>query len=461
MNDPNDTAGGSSGTTWVYEYDRGGNMTAKKRYAYTTGTLGTVQQTVSYTYGDNNWKDKLTAYNGQTFTYDTIGNVKTAEGWTYAWMRGRYLMTITKGTAGTAGYEQHKFDYDHKGRCIGRTYIYYDTSRSKNVWRGYSYTWEGDRLVHLVTSNRVGDAGNYTTDETMHFHYDAQGKPSMLMYNGTRFGYVYNAQGDVIGIITGGLTEKVKYTYDAWGRLLSITGSSANTIGKANPFRYRAYIYDQECGLYYLRTRYYNPNWCRFINADNIFVGNLFAYCNNSPVQKNDQDGKWPQNGCVEAHGYVSEVAIIYDVSVIKGVCFDSHKNRAEFITYVGISPTDNPGDYAAGVAGVGATIAIVSQCYCADSVYDLIGMGSYVGGSVDIGLSLGFDAIFLKKTVAETTREETPIDGYQISFGLGFGLNWLHEGNSFTMIRLIEKEGVPVQTEDLKWLTKDPRNNP
>ena len=94
--------------------------------------------------------------------------------------------------------------------------------------------------MHRVTSNRVGDTGNYTTDETMHFHYDAQGKPSMLMYNGTRFGYVYNAQGDVIGIITGGLTEKVKYTYDAWGRLLSITGSSANTIGKANPFRYRA-----------------------------------------------------------------------------------------------------------------------------------------------------------------------------------------------------------------------------
>ena len=157
----------------------------------------------------------------------------------------------------------------------------------------------------------------------------------------------------------------------------------------------------------------------------------------------------------------MSEVAIIYDVSVIKGVCFDSHKNRAEFITYAGISPTDNPDDYAAGFAGVGATIAFVSQCYCADSVYDLIGMGSYVGGSVDIGLSLGFDAIVLKKTVAETTREETPIDGYQISFGLGFGLNWIHEGNSFTMIRLIEKEGVPVQTEDLKWLTKDPRNNP
>ena len=100
VNDPNDTAGGSSGTTWVYEYDRGGNMTAKKRYAYTTGTLGTVQQTVSYTYGDSNWKDKLTAYNGQTFTYDTIGNVKTAEGWTYTWNRGRQLVSIRRAQQG-------------------------------------------------------------------------------------------------------------------------------------------------------------------------------------------------------------------------------------------------------------------------------------------------------------------------------------------------------------------------
>ena len=146
----------------------------------------------------------------------------------------------------------------------------------------------------------------------MHFHYDAQGKPSMMMYNGTRFGYLYNTQGDVIGIITGGLSEKVKYTYDAWGRLLSITGSSANTIGKANPFRYRAYIYDQECGLYYLRTRYYNPNWCRFINGDILIIDNLFAYCVNNPIGLSDYTGNYADDaGTGSGISWISTAVIL------------------------------------------------------------------------------------------------------------------------------------------------------
>ena len=66
---------------WVYEYDRGGNMTAKKRYSYKTGTLGTVQQKVTYTYGDSNWKDKLTALTGEamwsTFPADYADNLLT------------------------------------------------------------------------------------------------------------------------------------------------------------------------------------------------------------------------------------------------------------------------------------------------------------------------------------------------------------------------------------------------
>lgn len=98
----------------------------------------------------------------------------------------------------------------------------------------------------MTKKERTGYMGSFTTTEKMHFHYDGQGKPAMLMYNGTRFGYLYNAQGDVIGIITGGHSEIVKYTYDAWGKLLSITGSGKDDIGKANPFRYRAYVYDQD-----------------------------------------------------------------------------------------------------------------------------------------------------------------------------------------------------------------------
>ena len=74
VNDPNDPTAGEGGTTWLYNYDRGGNILSKTYHAYTTGTPGVAHDTILYSYTDNNWKDKLTAYDGQTITYDAIGN---------------------------------------------------------------------------------------------------------------------------------------------------------------------------------------------------------------------------------------------------------------------------------------------------------------------------------------------------------------------------------------------------
>ena len=75
----------------------------------------------------------------------------------------------------------------------------------------------------------------------------------------------------------------------------------ACTLGSMQPFRYRAYVYDEETGLYYLRSRYYNPVWCRFVNADTIIQGNLFAYCVNAPVKCSDSDG-FECTVCQRAH---------------------------------------------------------------------------------------------------------------------------------------------------------------
>ena len=105
-----------------------------------------------------------------------------------------------------------------------------------------------------------------------------------------------NIQGDIIGLVdeTGSLV--VEYEYDAWGVMLSCTGSMAGTLGEANPFRYRSYYYDIETGLYYCQSRYYNPEWGRWLNADDpallglaamsgdVLSTNLFSYCNNNPV---------------------------------------------------------------------------------------------------------------------------------------------------------------------------------
>ncbi len=72
VNDHSDTRSGSNGTTWKYTYDLGGNILKKERFAYADTT--TPLETVTYTYGDANWRDKLTAVNGNAIRYDAIGN---------------------------------------------------------------------------------------------------------------------------------------------------------------------------------------------------------------------------------------------------------------------------------------------------------------------------------------------------------------------------------------------------
>lgn len=73
---------------------------------------------------------------------------------------------------------------------------------------------------------------------------------------------------NIIAITTLSGEIVVKYTYDAWGKLLSTTGSLAFDIGALNPFKYKGYYYDQESGMYYCKSRYYVPEWCRWLNAD-------------------------------------------------------------------------------------------------------------------------------------------------------------------------------------------------
>ena len=114
---------------------------------------------------------------------------------------------------------------------------------------------------------------------------------------------MFNAQGDVVALVDGAGKVVVEYSYDAWGQPLTITGSMMDTLGKANPLRYRCYVYDEETGMYYLGSRYYNPVMGRFINADNVIPGiggdlrgySAFAYCFNNPINMCDLSGHWPK----------------------------------------------------------------------------------------------------------------------------------------------------------------------
>ena len=262
VNDHSDTRSGENGTTWKYTYDLGGNILKKERFAYNDTT--TPLETVTYTYGDANWRDKLTAVNGNAIRYDAIGNPLSDGTWTYTWQNGRQLQKMQK--AGMTA----EFVYNADGLRVQKTVNGVATK----------YTLHGKNVVHMTSG----------TDE-LHFFYDAQNRPAVVVYNGVPYAYVKSLQGDIVAILDENGNTVVSYGYDACGAPLWCTGELAETLGKVQPFRYRGYVFDEETGLYYLRSRYYSSILSRFICSDTLIEANTFAYCLNNPIIRVDEDG--------------------------------------------------------------------------------------------------------------------------------------------------------------------------
>ena len=178
----------------------------------------------------------------------------------------------------------------------------------------------------------------------MHFFYDAQGRPAKVRHNGTIYSYILNLQGDIVGIIDTNGNVVVEYKYDAWGKALFTTGTLAGTLGALNPLRYRGYIYDEETGLYYLRSRYYNPLVGRFVSADELLgekllTVNVFSYCWNRPITKADKSGKfaaavavggWIVSG---SWGFFAKILGALGVAAIAGLAAEGTKQRPRAVS--------------------------------------------------------------------------------------------------------------------------------
>ena len=168
------------------------------------------------------------------------------------------------------------------------------TDSEGNVGSKYYYYYEGGLLTYMKYNSLV-----------MRFTYDAQGKPVSMTYDGNTYYYALNLQGDVMALLDSSGNEVVSYHYNAWGKLLNTTASTTGmlySLALYNPLRYRGYVYDRETGLYYLQSRYYNPEICRFVSADDVdLLGandavisyNLYAYCSNNPVTRADDGGQF------------------------------------------------------------------------------------------------------------------------------------------------------------------------
>ncbi len=189
-------------------------------------------------------------------------------------MRGRQL----------SAYGSNTYKYDANG-------IRLEKKTASGVT--HKYWTEGERIHREYRSN----------GETLWYYYDASGIEG-FSHSGVRYHYLKNLQGDIVGITNSDGNLVAQYFYDAWGNHKVCDGNgyentSAGFIGNVNPFRYRGYYFDRETGLYYLQSRYYDPEFGRFINADDVsFLDpttlgglNLYTYCGNNPVMCVDPTG--------------------------------------------------------------------------------------------------------------------------------------------------------------------------
>ncbi|MBE6713377.1 MAG: RHS repeat-associated core domain-containing protein [Ruminococcaceae bacterium] len=237
-------------------------------------------------------------------TYDALGNpLQYRDGIALTWTNGRKLATFTKDSKTTT------FTYDGEGNRI----------RKQGANNTVDYTVIGGVIY---AEKRTSAATNI-----LHFLFDETGNRIGFVHNNTdTYYYRFNLQGDVTGIYNSAGYLITEYTYDAWGKLLSMTGSNT-LIGLINPIRYRGYYYDMETGLYYLNSRYYDPETCRFINADGLLstgqgvLGyNMFAYCGNNPVNRADPSGQgWIDDLSKGLTNFVKEIS--FPISQLTFVC--------------------------------------------------------------------------------------------------------------------------------------------
>ena len=281
------------GKTTIFSYDAGGNMSEKIEYDFTfVENLDCIIGTsIPYSYPISGWKDQLMSYNGERFEYDALGNPTTYRNKTLKWSHGRQLDKFA---------DIAEFTYNVNG---------VRTSKKSNGFTTRYYLNGNQILMQKDASNELK------------FFYGADGVTGFHLKNNVideDFYYKKNVQNDVIGIYSTQGTQIARYSYDSWGNCLTEYLQSDGTYAKIendymvndtsiinrfiafkNPFRYRSYYYDFETNLYYLNSRYYDPEIGRFINADNLsnltpdtLNGlNLYAYCINNPVLFIDENG--------------------------------------------------------------------------------------------------------------------------------------------------------------------------
>ena len=269
--------------------------------------------------------------------------------------------------------------------------------------------------------------------------YDADGSPVGMQYRtaGMAEGVLYtfwfekNLQGDIVAVYNESGMKIISYTYDAWGRAAATASNmtGTNTYAIHNPFRYRGYYYDSETGLYYLRSRYYNPEWGRFLNADGqvnsgLLGSNLFVYCQNNPIAYIDPFGDCPYH-----NSYNDDCKICYQERMNAYLAGYTHEDESELFAYkprdpsAFVKPQGNVDKFSYSDAQTMVTLTMTtfgtSLGFAMTTAFE-----AGVAGTVGFGVSVPISVLFRWCNPDLKNGQKWVLTGYDVGVGLvGIGL--------------------------------------
>ena len=294
----------------------------------TTRTGNSAGSTKTFDY-DEAHLDRLTSYNGKTITYNANGGVASYDGWDYVWSKGK--LSSIRNSAGNSSRainppvylptKTYSFTYNALGQRVTSNYTNYlsddaivsvGTGEVVDYTKQYKYDHAGRLIAEVINGEKYG-VGSYS--ETLRYLYDDSSIVGVQYTNGANTNAYYflkNLQGDVIAIYDANGAKVVTYSYDAWGNCTIDSTTTDYDLAHANPIRYRGYYYDENTKLYYLNSRYYSPEFRRFISPDdtnylvpkNVNGCNLYCYCGNDPILYIDPNGTLAYTAWYDGEGY-------------------------------------------------------------------------------------------------------------------------------------------------------------
>ena len=350
---------GSGNVLKAYTYDSFGQLTDEtnnildKTFQYVYNGIGNITSvkvngaTTQFGYSSAHL-DRLTSYGGQAITYDAIGCPVRYGNKLLTWNKGKLVKICDDVDENSSeSSESVEFTYNAYGQRVSKVYTYNPgPDYSGNFLIGSTTTYDYDfsgRLIHEACEQDFTESASVTNEFV--YLYDESGIIGCAYYvNGSLNGNYYyqrNLLGDIVGIYNTSGTKVVGYAYDAFGNCTTTLGAN-NEFSKINHFRYRGYYLDRETNLYYLNSRYYNPEWRRFISPANVSSLNpkavnglnLYVYAGDDPVNASyptptmiSQSYVYASNG----YGILSSKSITNNITNLFGALYTLSTAFASF----------------------------------------------------------------------------------------------------------------------------------